>query len=333
MKKVNVILVLMVITSLIIVACSSNETNSGIQQASQTSTAGNSGLLDVSIAGSVSGGVFYVQSAAMAEMANNTLDNVRITVEVTSGGHENAIVVDTKENAMGISTTLAIYEFMNGLGNFPHQAENLTAMAFSNPNELHLVVPEDSDIYSIADLKGKVVNPGSRGSGTESSIPSLLAPLGMSYDDFGRVEYLGFSEAADAMRNGTVDAIFWLGGYPASSIQELATTVGIRIVPFSQEEIDTIIREAPYFQQTIIPGGVYTGVDEDISTVAVPSIFLVNKNLPEDFVYELTKMTHENIEQLAKSHVGFNTWSFTGEIENFVPLHPGAKRYYEEKGF
>lgn len=123
---------------------------------------------------------FYAQSSALADLSNDHFDDFRFTVEATSGGHENAIMVENQNNTMGISTTLAVYEFINGLGDFPAKAENLTAIAYANPTQLHLVVPEDSDIQSVHDLKGKVVNPGAKGSGTETSVPSLLLPLGLS---------------------------------------------------------------------------------------------------------------------------------------------------------
>lgn len=320
MKKRFTILFIIAALLTSVIGCSSGASNS--QSSSE----------DIRIAGSVLGGVFYAQSASLAGYINNQIEDVRATVEVTSGGHENAILIEGN-NAMGISTALAIHEFTNGLGDFPKTAEDLTAMAWANPNPMQIVVREDSDIQSLSDLKGKVINPGAKGSGTESSIPALLAPLGMSYDDFGGIEYLSFSEAADGMRDGNVDAIFWLGGYPASSIEELATTVGIRLIPFSEDEIKSVEDEAPFYYETVIPGGVYAGLEEDIPTLAMGSIWLVNKNLSESVVYEITKLTSENIDQLAKGHNAFNTWEFNRKLESLVPLHPGAAKYYDEQGW
>lgn len=319
-QKKSVLFIFLLVCVTTLVACNGKQTE-------------DSGTDDFTIAGSTLGGVFYAQSSALADMSNDHFDDFRFTVEATSGGHENAIMVENQNNTMGISTTLAVYEFINGLSDFPTKAKNLTAIAYANPTQLHLVVPEDSDIQSVYDLKGKVVNPGTKGSGTESSIPSLLQPLGLSYDDFARVEYLSFSDAADGMRDGDVDAIFWLGGYPASSIEELATTVGIKIIPFSDEDITAIEEASPSFSRTTIPGGVYEGVDQDIETISLNSLFLVNKNVPDELVYDLTKLISENIDQLSRNHSAFQTWEFNREFEEIVPIHPGASKYYEEQGW
>ncbi|MFB4161213.1 TAXI family TRAP transporter solute-binding subunit [Geomicrobium sp. JSM 1781026] len=285
---------------------------------------------DVTILGSVLGGGFYSQSSAIADLVNNRTNDLRVTVEATSGGHQNAYILENQHNAIGITSAVAVSEFQEGDGFFPFQAENLTIIAEARPIQVHLVVRESSSINSFSDLEGRIVNPGARGSGTESIVPSILAPLGMSYEDFASVEYLAFGDAADAMSNGSVDAIFWIGDYPASSIQEMAVSTGIRLVSLTEEEQELLLESSPFFDPISIPGDAYGGDGDPTSTIEVPSLLIVNRNMPEDIVYSITKLLDENQERLGEANQAINQWNISGDVSDIADLHPGAARYYDE---
>ena len=291
------------------------------------------GVQDIRIPGSVLGGVFYVQSSTLAGYINNRMEDIRATVEVTSGGHENVSIVNAADNAMGIGNAMAVWDAWHGDDPFGEEHEDLRAVVWSNPNQTQIVVRDDADINSIEDLEGKVVNPGTRGSGTDMAFNRLLKALGMSYDDFSRVEYITFAEAGDGLRDGVIDAIVWVGGYPASTIEELAVTIGIKLVPFSEEEITTVVEQEPSFFADVVPAGVYEGITEDVPLPSLGSIWLSNVNVPDETVYEVAKLIDENREDLISGHIAFETWRFSRDVENVIPLHPGAVMYYDDAGY
>lgn len=213
--------------------------------------------------------------------------------------------------------------------------DSIAGMATIYPEDVQIVTTKESGLTTLEDLKGKKVAVGDQGSGTEANARQLLEAAGITYDDL-TPEYLGFGDAAQGLQNGTLDAAFITGGAPTSAIQELGATKEIHIISLSDDVIDTLLETYPYYtERTISAAETYAdyGQEEDIRTVAVMAMLIVDKSLPEDTVYHMTKAMFENQEQLATAHARGEDATVETALDGMsIDLHPGAEKYFDEEG-
>ena len=285
----------------------------------------------LSIATGGTGGVYYPIGGGLAEMINKHIEGYEATAEVTGASVENMGLIMRGDADMALVLADTAYQAYEGSGDFEgRQVENTRALASVYPNAVQLVTLADSDIESIADLEGKRVSVGAPGSGTELNARALLEANGISYDDF-EPQRLNFNETADAIRDGDIDAGFWSVGPPTSSIMNLATTRDIRLIGLSDEEIENAREEEAVFAPYTLAEGLYEGMDEDVQTIGIPNVLVVNADMDEELAYQLTQLVFERTQELIDVHPAAEdtTVEFTMESTP-VPLHPGAIRYFEE---
>ncbi|HLR77982.1 MAG TPA: TAXI family TRAP transporter solute-binding subunit, partial [Burkholderiaceae bacterium] len=226
------------------------------------------------------------------------------------------------------------YQAYHGQGQFEgrRQVSNTRALASIYPNVIQIVLPGDSDVQSLQDLKGKRVSVGAPGSGTEVNSRAVLESNGITQNDFN-AQRLNFNETADALRDGDIDAGLWSVGPPTSSIMSLAATRPIRVLSLTEEERANAIEREPVFASFTMPGGMYEGVDEPVTTLGIPNVLIVNADMPEDLAYDLTKLLFEKKDELVAVHAAAENLSVEFTLDSTpVPLHPGAIRYFEEIG-
>ena len=287
----------------------------------------------LSIATGGTGGVYYPMGGGLAEVINNHVEGYSATAEVTGASVENMGLIATGDADLAIALADTVQQSYSGTGRFEgQQLPMVRAVASLYANVLHMVVPADSDIQSLEDLRGKRVSVGAPGSGTEVNAQALLSAAGMTFDDID-AQRLNFNETADALANGDIDAGFWSVGAPTSSILNLATTNDIRILSLTDEQIAAADEADPSFAPATLPAGSYEGVDEDVATLGVPNVLVVSSEMDADTVYAVTKAMFENIAAMQAIHPAANetTVEFTMSATP-VPLHEGALRYYEEIG-
>jgi TRAP transporter TAXI family solute receptor len=213
---------------------------------------------------------------------------------------------------------------------FPKKLENLRTIAAIYPNYIQIVASAESGIKTLADLKGKRLSVGAPKSGTELNARAILTAAGLSYDDLGKVEYLPFAESVDLMKNRQLDATLQSAGLGVASLRDLANSVAITVVEVPADVIGKI--GAPY-QVATIPAGTYQGQDADVATAAVINYLVTRADLDEETVYLMTKALYENLDQLAAAHAAAKAIKLDASAtESPVPLHPGAERYFKEKG-
>lgn len=285
----------------------------------------------LSIATGGTGGVYYPIGGGLAELINNHLEGYDATAEVTGASVENMGLIMRGDADLALVLADTAYQAYTGTGDFEgRQIEDTRALAAVYPNAVQLVTLANSDVQSLADLAGKRVSVGAPGSGTELNARALLEANGITYDDF-RPQRLNFNETADAIRDGDIDAGFWSVGPPTSSILNLAATRDIRLIGFSDEEIEKAREVEPVFAAYELEAGMYDGMDEAVQTISIPNVLAVSAELDEDVAYEITKLIYERIDDLIAVHPAANdtTVEFTMSSSP-VPLHPGAIRYYEE---
>jgi len=286
----------------------------------------------ISIGTGGTGGVYYPYGGALAEIWTRHIKNVQAVAEVTGASVENVKLAHRGETVIGEVMGDVAYEAYHGLGRFEGKPQKIAAMFMMYPNVYHVVALQKSGITKISDLKGKRVSVGSPGSGTEYMSSIVLNAVGVPYSSFD-VKRLSFVENANALRDGTIDVGVWCVGPPTSSIMDLATTHKIRIIPFSQEEVQKVASKYKYYAPYVLKAGTYRGVDEDVLTLSVWNVAICYRDLPDDLVYRLTKAVFENTDYLIKVYPGAKETTPENAVKYTpIPLHPGAVKYYKELG-
>lgn len=287
----------------------------------------------LSIATGGTGGVYYPMGGGLAEVINRHVDGYSATAEVTGASVENMGLVARGDADLAIGLADTVYQAQSGTGRFDGQALSMIrGVASLYANMIQIVTLADSGITSLDDLKGKRVSVGAPGSGTEVNANVVLTAVGMSYDDIEE-QRLNFNETADALANGDIDAGFFSVGAPTSSILNLSTTNNIAMIGLSEDEIAAARAAQPLFASTVLPGGIYNGVDAGVPGLGVPNVLVASAEMSDDVVYAITKAMFENIGEMQAVHPAANqtTVDFTLNATP-IPLHPGAIRYYEEIG-
>ena len=189
---------------------------------------------------------------------------------------------------------------------------------------------KESGVVAFADLKGKGLSVGAPKSGTELNARKIFSAAGMSYEDLGKTEYLPFAESVELIKNRQLDATLQSAGLGVASIKDLSTSMPINVVAVPADVVAKL--GAPYVP-TIIPAGTYNGQDADVETVAVANYLLTHSGVSDETAYQMTKQLFENLEALLSSHKAAEQISLDKAQDGMpVPLHPGAARYYKEKG-
>ncbi|MDO5706558.1 MAG: TAXI family TRAP transporter solute-binding subunit, partial [Paracoccus sp. (in: a-proteobacteria)] len=208
--------------------------------------------------------------------------------------------------------------------------DKLRGIAAIYPNYIQIVASQSSGIRTLEDLKGKSLSVGAPRSGTELNARAILEAAGMSYDDLGKVEYLPFAESVELIKNRQLDATLQSAGLGVASLKDLATSVPVTVVSVPAEVVETL--GAPYAAGEI-PAGTYDGQAEAVPTVTVINFLITHDEVSDDIAYAMTKSLFENTEALKTAHVAANAIDLQTATEGMpVPLHPGAKRYYDEQG-
>lgn len=283
-------------------------------------------------AGSTSTGSFYMQSTPIAALWEKLPYVSTFTVEATTGAIENYMLISKGSADVGIADAYSYWAALNKADPFKEVTANCKAICSAAPSPCHFIVRASSDIKSISDFKGKSLGTGTVGSGTEFEVRLLLEELGIKYDDLGRVDYIGVGEALSQLKDGKIDIAVALAADPNSSLVDTALSTDIRIIEFSEDEVELLIEKCSWLAPSVIPAGTYNNCDQDIRTVAAPEVLFINENVPKEVVYEMTKTLYENMESLQKGNSAYYQWSFDASIENSVPLHPGARQFYVEQG-
>lgn len=246
----------------------------------------------------------------------------------------NGIAGGTLESGFTQSDVATWAQTGTGIWEGQPAVEKLRAIANLYPESIHLVAAAEAGVSSVADLAGKRVSLDEPGSGTLVDARIILEAHGLSEEDV-EASFLKPDQAAERMRDGAMDAFFFVGGFPAGAIAELASQHDITLVPIEGEAAASIIEQYPFFAEHTIPGGTYEGVGEDLETLAVGAQWVTSADQPEELIYGITKaLWNENTrEQLDAGHAKGREITAETALEGVaIPLHPGAERFYREAG-
>ena len=283
-------------------------------------------------------GVYYPTGGAICRLVNKgrTEHGIRCSVESTGGSVYNLNTIRAGELDMGVAQSDWQYHAYNGTSKFADAGPNkeLRAVFSVHPEPFTVVARKDSGIKTFGDLKGKRVNIGNPGSGQRGTMEVVMAAKGWTNDDFTLVSELKAAEQSQALCDNKIDAMIYTVGHPNGSIKEATTSCDTVLVSVSGPEIDKLVADNAYYRKAVIPGGMYTGSPDDVSTFGVAATFVSSTNTPEGTVYQVVKAVFDNFDDFRKLHPAFGHLTKEEMTKDGLsaPLHDGAVKYYKEAG-
>ncbi len=278
-------------------------------------------------------GTYYTVGGTMSTVLNDIMESVDLKVVSTGASKANIFDVEDGVSDIAIVQNDVMYYAYEGTDLFQEDGviDSFTAIGALYDETCQIVAA--SNINSIEDLKGKTVNVGDAGSGVEFNATQILAAYGLDINKDIKKVNGSFGDAADSIKDGKIDAAFITAGAPTTAVVDLSIAKDIKLLEIDDEHATQLMEQYPFYTKAVIPGGTYTGIDEDANTLSVKATLIASKDLSEDAVYELTKALFENKEALQKSNAKFaelNSETTTHGIS--IPFHPGAEKYLKEIG-
>jgi TRAP transporter TAXI family solute receptor len=283
-------------------------------------------------------GVYYPAGGAICRLVNRgrSEHGLRCSAESTGGSIYNLNTLQAGELDFGVVQSDWQYHAYNGSSEFSDKPfENVRAVFSLHPEPFTVMVQADSDIQNFEDIKGKRVNVGNPGSGQRATMEVLMDALGWTMDDFALATELKPAEMAQALCDGNIDVMIYTVGHPAAAIQEAVNSCDVRLINVTGEAIEKLVEDNPYYRIATVPGGMYKGTDAEITTFGVGATVVSSADVPDDVVYVTTKAVFDNLDQFKQLHPAFQVLKEEEMIKDGLsaPLHPGAERYYKERGW
>lgn len=285
---------------------------------------------DLTVGTASQGGTYFVYGNGLASFIGESL-GLNASGEVTGGPVQNATLVQTGDHNIGLVTMGPAYEAWIGKSELAPGLEHkdLRALFPMYQTPFQVITLKSSGIKSVSDLAGKRVVVGPAGGTPGTYWPRFLETLGVS----ATVSNAGAADAASQLKDGLVDAFAFAAGVPISAFSQLAAEADVVMFGFTDSELATILEKHPEVSALDIPSGTYAGHDYDQKSVAMWNFAIANKSMPESLAYEITKLVMENNDRMIQIHKSAReTLPENALNDTFLPFHPGAVRYYEEKG-
>ena len=276
------------------------------------------------------GGTYYIVGSGLAEVLSQNVDGLTVNNVVSQGSTANAIKVGTGESELGITNYYSGLRALEGTEPFA-QSYDIMGICTLQYSIIQFNSLANQNITKMTDLKGKRVSIGPAGGGGALIFEEILPYWDMNMDDMN-VSYMSYADGGEALTDGRIDVNVPHGAPPLEAISTVAVTNPINIISMDPEVLEKISEDLPYYDAAVIPGGTYAGLDEDITSLGVQDILVCRSDMDEETVYQITKAIYEHLEYLHSIHASLAGMDFEGYKDSLVPLHPGAKRFYEEKG-
>lgn len=283
------------------------------------------------------GGTYYPLGGMLAQLISNkaTVDGKKIsaTAEAAGASVGNAQLLGKKDIESAFVAADILDAAYYGKGQFANAPlKNLRALGALYPETVQLITRADSGINSVRDLKGKSVSSGSPGSGQYQLLTDLLQVYGLTRADV-KEDLSSFTQAVDKIKDGNLHATLITAGVPTAAITDFAQSHALKVIPLSGPEIANLQKQQPYYASVKLPANTYKGQTEPVDTLAVMAVWTTHDAVPEAVAYEVTKALYENTAIMGQVHAqGKNISLQTAMAVGSVPFHPGALKYYKEKG-
>lgn len=336
MKKIlNLFIMLAFI--LVLAACGTSENANSDNSENKQSDSGDSTNKAAKVVFGTGGtsGTYYPIGGALKSVFEESELIESVTIEATGASVKNIQNIRDGLNQVAIVMSDVAYDAVNGTGNFQDSKVEIQGLAGMYPNVVQLVATKESGIQSVADLKGKRIGVGKVGSGVEQSAKKVLGAIDLTYDDLDQVTNTGYADSVQSMKNGNLDAAFFTSGVPNSNITDLKQTMDITFVPIDGEVAVNLLDAYPFYEAYTIPAGdeAKYNLNSDVTTVAIKNMVIVSPDLSEEVAYEMAKRFYDYLGTDSVSVGALKQFDRDNMGNNLVvPLHPGAKKFYEENG-
>ena len=338
MKK-TLAIVLALSMALALVACggsTSSSTAASTAASGAASTPAASGeKTEITLATGSTSANYYAIGGVMSTVLNDKLSLSNITVTSTGASKANVQLLQDGEANMCIVQNDVSYYAYTGTDLFEAEGSYTDWSAlFAMYDETVQIFTLNPDIKTFTDLKGKTVSVGAAGSGDNFAAGQIFAEYGMTFDDVNAV-YQSYSDSAEGMKDGKIDAAFCVSGAPTTALVDLAATAGkpLNIITIEPEHIQGLMEDYSFYTETTIPAGTYDGLDTDVTTVSVRAMLACRNDVSEDVVYELMTAMFDNLDDLKAGHAKFENLSLESATQGVsLPYHPGAVKFFEENG-
>ncbi|MGX9574383.1 MULTISPECIES: TAXI family TRAP transporter solute-binding subunit [Mesorhizobium] len=284
-------------------------------------------------------GVYYAAGGAICRLLNKDrkTHGIRCSVESTGGSAFNVNTIKEGELDFGMAQSDVQYNAYKGLESFKDGGAHtdLRAVFSIHPEPFTVLAHPNAGVTKFEDFKGKRFNVGNPGSGTRASMERLLGAMGWTLADFSLASELKADEHGPALCDGKIDGFFYGVGHPSANIQDPTTTCAAKLVPLTGEVVDKLVAENPYYAKAVIPGGLYANNPDDTETFGVLATLVTSAKVPDESVYQLTRAVFENFDEFKSLHPAFANLDPAKMVSegNSAPLHPGAEKYFKEKGW
>ena len=254
-------------------------------------------------------------------------------MQATKASAENLNLLQAGRGEIGFSLADSVSDAWKGNADagFTKPLDKLRAIASVYPNYIQIVALADANVKTLADLKGKRISVGAPRSGTEINARAILKAAGLSYSDFSKVEYLPFGESVELMKNRQIDVTLQSAGLGVAALRDLSAAVKVNFVPVPAEVVAKV--GDPAYRAAAVPANTYEGQAAEVPTVAINNLLVTNDKVSEEVAYQMTKGIYDNLERLGNSHSAGRQIQLEKAVDGLpVPLHPGAEKFYREKG-
>jgi TRAP transporter TAXI family solute receptor len=292
---------------------------------------------NVSIATGGTGGVYYPLGGGMAAVLSKYVQGMQATAEVTGGSVANLQLIGTGKPYLAMTMVDAGIDALKGQDKFTGKPVPVRTLMVMYPNRMHVVTIEGTGITKMADLKGKRVSTGSGGSATEVMAFRVIEAAGLDKDKDMKRERLGVAESTNALKDRKIDAYFWVGGLPTAAVSDLANSPGVKIKMIDHADLVAKMNQkyGNLYIQDRIPKDTYKGMDADNRQATVMNLLVAHQNMDEKTAYNIVKAVFDHRDELIRVHKEAENFKLENQksaAAGGIPWHPGAVRYFKEKG-
>jgi TRAP transporter TAXI family solute receptor len=291
---------------------------------------------NISIATGGTGGVYYPLGGGMAAVLSKYVPGIQATAEVTGGSVANLQLIGTGKPYLGMTMADAGLDALKGQDKFTGKPVPIRTLMIMYPNRMHIVTIEGTGVSTMQDLKGKRVSTGSGGSATEVMAFRVIEAAGLDKDRDMKRERLGVAESVNAIKDRKIDAFFWVGGLPTAGVTDLANTPGVKIKLVDHANLVAAMNKkyGNLYVQDVIPKDTYRGMEADNRQATVMNLLVAHQNMDDKTAYSIVKAVFEHKDDLVRVHKEAENIKLEAQkaAATPIPFHPGALKYYREKG-
>ncbi|OGA54777.1 MAG: C4-dicarboxylate ABC transporter substrate-binding protein [Betaproteobacteria bacterium RIFCSPLOWO2_12_FULL_62_58] len=299
-------------------------------------SAGAQQKITLSIATGPTGGVYYPMGGGMANILPKSVPGLSATAESTAGSIANLEFLLTKKADVALSMADASWDAYKGQEKFKGRPVPVRGLMVLYPNRFHIVTLDGLGINKVTDLKGRRVSTGPPRSGTEVKSNRVLEAAGLNPDKDITRERLTVQESGNALKDRKIDAFFWSGGIPTAAVTDLAASPGVKIKFIEHDDLVEVLNKkyGPLYVKDVIPAKSYPGQDKDAHVTTIWNILVTGADTPDEVAYNIVKTMFEKKADMVRVHKESENFDFKYQTNAaiVIPFHPGAVKYFREKG-